>query len=107
MGGEQFEEVCFGKTAEEAFRTAVEQAAYEFGHAGYTGTIAEKTDFNLFPYNPKGKSPKERMEELENEVDDKWGPAGCIEIPKELWSEEELKSHKEKRKFIFFGWASS
>jgi len=32
-----------GKTAQEAFDAAVAQARHEYGHGGYTGTIAEKS----------------------------------------------------------------
>jgi hypothetical protein len=42
MGACDFESVGFGKTANDAFRQAVSEAQYEYGHGGYTGTIAEK-----------------------------------------------------------------
>lgn len=47
MGACDFEEVGYGKTAEEAFRDAVAHAQYEHGHGGYSGTIAEKHGFVL------------------------------------------------------------
>jgi hypothetical protein len=47
MGANEFGEYSFGKTAEEAFRKAVDQALHMHGHGGYTGTIAEKTAFEL------------------------------------------------------------
>lgn len=45
MGADNFETYAFGKTPGEAFSAAVENAQYEHGHGGYSGTIAEKHDF--------------------------------------------------------------
>ena len=47
MGACDFGVRAKGKTAKEAFNNAVEEAQYESGHGGYTGTIAEKHAFNL------------------------------------------------------------
>jgi hypothetical protein len=47
MGAEQFFVTSTGKNPFEAFDRAVAQAQYDFGHAGYTGTIAEKSDFSM------------------------------------------------------------
>lgn len=49
MGAHAFFTYAFGKTANDAFRAAVEQAQWDYGHGGYTGTIAEKRDFVLLP----------------------------------------------------------
>jgi len=57
-GADTFETIGQGKTAEEAFQRAREDAAYEHGHGGYTGTIAEKGGFRLFN-PPKGVKPDE------------------------------------------------
>lgn len=48
MGACEFEDIGFGRTAQEAFADAVRQARYEYGHGGYTGTIAEKSSFVEF-----------------------------------------------------------
>lgn len=96
MGACTFFVTQSGKTAEQAFQLAVEQARYEYGHGGYTGTIAEKSKFKVIPC-PKDKDPMEYADELlENNdprVDDKWGPAGCVQV--------------EENRYLFFGWASS
>ena len=42
MGATDFSQDASGKSAKEAFSRAVEQAQYEHGHGGYSGTIAEK-----------------------------------------------------------------
>ena len=96
MGACTFYTTEKGKTAEEAFRRAVAQARHEYGYGGYSGTIAEKSKFKVIPC-PKDKAPMEHADELlENDdprMNDKWGPAGCIET--------------DDGKYLFFGWASS
>lgn len=83
-----------GKTAAEAFRSAVEEAQYEHGHGGYSGTIAEKRSFRMIAV-PDGRDPKEfaQSEEALEEVNEKDDPAGCVKIADGTW--------------LFFGWASS
>jgi len=83
MGACDFCTTAKGKTAREAFRTAVDQARYEYGHGGYTGTIAEKDKFVMIPL-PKDKEPAdyayELIEACDARIDDKWGPAGCFDL---------------------------
>ena len=123
MGAESFQVNAIGKTAQEAFRSAVDQAAYEYGHAGYTGTIAEKSEFvmstdsladvlKLAECKEKlaasvakamlaDATAQYRAEAIadvlfsinDDRINDKWGPAGCIEIKPEH--------------YLFFGYASS
>lgn len=45
MGATNFHNIELGKDAKTAFNKAVEQALWEYGHGGYTGTIAEKGGF--------------------------------------------------------------
>ena len=45
MGANVFTTFSMGKDAEDAFFNAVDQAKYDYGHSGYTGTIAEKDSF--------------------------------------------------------------
>jgi hypothetical protein len=91
MGASIFMVTASGNTAEEAFKSAVEDARCECGYGGYTGTIAEKRSFVLVE-RPRGVNPTDYAEELVGEFD-KWGPAGCIKI--------------KKGKYLFFGFASS
>ena len=116
MGAEAFESWGKGKTAKEAFQNARDQACYEHGHSGYSGTIAEKNTFKEFPV-PEGENisleqwldwieqasfgdlPEgyERfhsiMEKAGGVYDDKWGPAVCV--------------HNEKDDvYVFMGYAS-
>jgi len=96
MGAEAFYRKSSGKSPDEAFGNAVRQAQYDHGHSGYTGTIAEKMEFVEIPL-PEGKDPRAFADELiENDderVADKWGPAGCIKLGPD--------------EYLFFGWASS
>jgi hypothetical protein len=101
-----------------AFARAVEQAAWEHGHGGYTGTIAEKHGYVLFTI-PSGLTTRDVMELLrkfeenawardEDKVpvvippgldlarmfqvyDDKWGPAVAF---------------RSEDSWVFCGWAS-
>lgn len=95
MGATTFFHEAKGKTATEAFNNAREDALYDYGHSGYTGTIAEKHKFTVIPL-PEGKSAAQYANELidadDKRIEDKWGPAGAIQIDKESW--------------LFFGWAS-
>jgi hypothetical protein len=93
-----------GKNAQEAFSAAIEQAQYDHGHSGYTGTIAEKSEF--VKINRTVDSVAEArdvaydlMDKEDSRVDDKWGPAGCIYVGRDGASG--LKT------YVFFGWASS
>ena len=98
MGASQFIETAHGEDAQQAFRIAVEDAQYESGHGGYTGTIAEKDGYGFRMVElPRDKDAREYVDELFDDeghfCQDKWGPAACIQVgPTE---------------FIFFGWASS
>ncbi len=95
MGATTFGNIGEGKTAQAAFNALVEQARYEHGHGGYTGTIAEKSKFVMISL-PAGREAEEYIDELiekcDRRIDDKWGPAGCIALGNGRW--------------YFFGWAS-
>lgn len=119
MGAETFYDTVEAATPKEAFAKAVADAQWESGHGGYTGTIAEKGSFVDLTHIVQGYSAERRLElalaaagyyaedndpripaadrailgALHEQVDDKWGPAGAIEIRPRVWA--------------FFGWASS
>jgi hypothetical protein len=96
MGATDFMCKGVGKSAKDAFVKLKEEYAYQFGHSGYTGTIAEKDSFVMIPL-PDGMNPIEYadklIEEGDSRIDDKWGACGCIAIPA---SDE----------YLFFGVAS-
>lgn len=58
MGATTFQTYGFGKDLQDAFRQAREDAAWEYGHGGYTGTIAEKPSAVLFALPPRVKPQK-------------------------------------------------
>lgn len=110
MGACDFSARATGKDAKEAFRTAVDEARYEYGHGGYTGSIAEKSSFILVE-RPKGKKLKTFLEEVykSERFDDKWGPAGCVDITlaeKKRYKERGMKWPRGQKCFEFFGVAS-
>jgi len=107
MGATTFRNSTNAKTAELAFQRLQDNAFYEYGHNGYTGTIAEKPGFTLFT-PPEDMSPKEFIWTIINEgeksdikevkeayelYDDKWANAVCVQTGEDLWT--------------FFGWASA
>jgi len=97
MGATTFINTVNGATLQEAFADAVKQAQYDYGHAGYTGTIAEKNVVTLIQRGPVPKREairlaQELIEDADARIDDKWGPAGAIPLEEGGW--------------LVFGWAS-
>ena len=135
MGANDFSDIVCGRNADEAFRKAVDQAAWDFGHAGYTGTLAEKYEFTEFrippaldtdPYilcewatNSYNGVPDAAPTELHDLIqrmykgsNDKWGPAGCFRLnPPMLARMKDMawvgKPAEGENAYMFFGWASS
>jgi hypothetical protein len=69
MGGANFRNILVGKDLAKEYARAVDQAAWEYGHGGYTGTIAEKGAFvNLGPLPPR--LTVDRLETLIYRVDE-------------------------------------
>lgn len=113
MGSDNFMIRVLGKNPKDAFLKAVEEARYEYGNRGYTGTIAEKDSFVVIE-RPKCKDPhvfaEELMDNEDKRIDDKWGPAGCIDMTakeKRMFKEAGLKWPRGMKCYLFFGWASS
>ena len=102
MGATVFTNTGVAPTAREAFQRLQDEARYEYGHRGYTGTIAEKDSFMMIAC-PVGHSAIDYANELidkdDPRIDDKWGPAGCIDLGP-------LPDDPHNHKFLFFGWAS-
>jgi hypothetical protein len=101
MGGQVFYIKQEGATADDAFCTAKDQAFYDYGHRGYTGTIAEKPGFVMVEC-PEDRDEEEFAEELMRNDDprilSKWAEACCIDMGE--------AGEGGKRNFLFFGWAS-
>lgn len=113
MGAQTFEaRITVSKSTSDAdaFRAALENARFENGHGGYSGSLAEKGTFvNI--HRARSRENAQRIvaammnsgplpvyrEEMRRVVDDKWGPAGAVRYPACPKTDE----------IIFFGWASS
>lgn len=115
MGSTTFYIYNYGKNAKEAFLRSVESARYEYGHGGYTGTIAEKNEYKIIPPSEhKGKNKERYAEKLidkcDYRVDDKWGPAGAIRVTgkdEQMWKKRfGIQGKKGMQIWLFFGWAS-
>jgi len=94
MGATTFIVHSSGQSAAHAFSRAIDDAFWTHGREGYTGSICEKTDFNMMT-PPKQMDLYEWIEEQfegNDVIDDKWGPAGCVQIS--------------ETSYVFFGWAS-
>lgn len=96
MGATTFMVSSKGETAADAFKAAVQEARYLYGNSGYSGTIAEKNSFVVVgkatTTQKAGKMANKMIDASDPRVDDKWGPAGCIECKGGL--------------YVFFGWTS-
>jgi hypothetical protein len=116
MGAELFETKESGSTVAEAYSAAVERALWDHGHAGYTGTIAEKDGYRVFtvPASFTAEDFAELIHRAEYDVasrdelvdllglaesdrvmnyhGDKWGPAVALKVANGEW--------------LFCGWAS-
>ena len=123
MGASEYMNVGKGKTAKVAFDKVAENARWNHGHGGYSGTIAEKYSMVEFP-RPKGmrrltviqavrdlgrigfdddgnaqtdkvqaKYPKLPIAKMFEGYDDKWGASLGIEL--------------KTGEYLFAGWASS
>ena len=103
MGANQFKNTYSARTAEEAFCSLVERASYDHGHAGYTGTIAEKQSFQM-ERPRRDETPRDCvircMDDDNHWSSDKWGPAACVDGGPD-------PKTPGLRVFYFFGWASS
>ena len=88
--------VCSGgsEELEREFEKIVLDAQYNYGHAGYTGTFAEKTDgLKIIPVPDGEKYWDPECAKNHSDEQDKWGPAYAYLIGKNKW--------------LVIGWCSS
>jgi hypothetical protein len=103
MGANTFFTTASGKNAKRAFIAATKEAAYDYGHRGYTGSIAEKESFVMISdevflsVDAAADFADDLIDAGDERVDDKWGPAGCLKF----------KSNDGEICYLFFGWAAS
>jgi hypothetical protein len=94
MGSQSFSIVANGSNLNEAFRSAVENARWEYGNGGYTGSLAEKSDVIAITSTPMSEQAAAELahsliDSSDPRIDDKWGPAGAIPIDTNLTSRVE------------------
>lgn len=85
MGADTFTTYAPGADPKTAFTKATDEAAYEHGHGGYTGTIAEKGSYTVIAQTPVPQAEAYAMaarliEADDPRIEDKWGPAGAIPV---------------------------
>ena len=106
MGAHDFYTVGTGATAKDAFRTAVEDDLYEYGHDPYTGDIGQKESFVIVP-TPDGATDEHcydhasrlvRLNRMPRGTDDKWGPCAALRMP---------DGPDGNQRWLFFGWCAS
>jgi hypothetical protein len=93
MGATNFDLTIKGKSMASAYREAVTEAEYEYGHNAYNGTISTTNGFTdkTSTFKASGLTIDKFIEEhLDNT--EKWGSAWGVEV--------------KKGEFVFFGWAA-
>lgn len=85
MGAADFCQFIKGDSLRNAFIEARDQARYEHGSGGYTGTLAEKHDYVLIAREPLHPAIAETLarrllDEDDERIADKHGPAGVIPV---------------------------
>jgi hypothetical protein len=102
MGAERFDHYQNGTEDKRAFAAAVEKAGWDYGHSGYTGSIAEKHEFEI-RNGGVALTLKDAQEFADKDLDendhDKWGPAWAVKVRADD-SEQVIG-------FLFYGYASS
>jgi hypothetical protein len=135
MGGTTFMTEALGKTAEAAFRAARDEAKWEHGHGGYTGTVAEKHSFVMLDMTSKDarayldyaiKKASDSREEsylkgvkkrLKGRLDPYQVAQLLIDVGhptiRDKWGpagcidlDPRLTGKRKPKRFLFFGWAS-
>lgn len=103
MGADTFTVYSTKTESHEAFAELKDNALYEYGHRGYTGTIAEKYDFVIiddssnFSLDECHRYASSLIDACDPRIDDKWGPAGALAVTED----------GKPAGWLFFGWASS
>lgn len=108
MGAVDFHCHAQGKDVQEAFGRAVQDARYDYGHAGYTGTIAEKSSYTLFDL-PEGMTPRQFYDLIYDEGECPQGHEQLIERAREVYNDKWgpcVAIRADDNSFIFMGIAS-
>lgn len=113
MGATTFHVTSDLEDAKEAFLEARDNALWEYGHGGYTGTIAEKPGYQVFVL-PEGKTVADVLRAIHDVTFDPtagsmkvpdWLPRGLYETYDDKWGD--AVAIREDGTWHFMGWASS
>ena len=93
MGAHDFHDQNVGVTAGEAYKAAVDDAHYEYGHDAYNGTISTTSGFVLIPLNEDETLDNWAGRVIEDDRVQKWENCACVADPDhpiddELWRDE-------------------
>lgn len=85
MGALDFYTIATGTDVQTAFTAAREQARWEYGNSGFTGTIAEKHEVTLLDEPKRSEQDavgraKELLDGDDPRVSGKYGPASALPI---------------------------
>lgn len=99
MGAHDFMTGGYGASPEEAYKDAVDDALYEFGHNAYNGTISTTSGFIMIP-----KLPDESDDDWFGRIMDddricKWENCACR-------VDDEIPEENGRKYYIFAGWAA-
>lgn len=97
MGGCNFEQFQRGSDLKEAFSKAHDAAAWEHGHGGYSGSLAEKPGAVLRSNSVYTLAEAQEFAQRDYRDNDKWGDAYAVRV-----SDPKIGDG-----FLFYGWASS
>lgn len=85
MGASDFYQHIEGADVRTAFNQAHQEAQYEYGHGGYTGSLAEKHNYIIISSLPVAlddarRTAQQLISDNDPRISDKWGPAGAIAV---------------------------
>lgn len=111
MGACNFTVKSFGRTIQDAFKNAVDNALYEHGHDCYNGTIST-TDFKCELKDVPRYGTKAYNKYIDDLLNDwtrlkKWETVGFKLTGKyaQAWRKNNGYSRKKGDVYVFFGWA--
>jgi hypothetical protein len=99
MGCHNFFTSTYGETAEEAYKDAVDQARYDYGHDPYNGTISTTSGFVLIPIKEDESVEEWEGRIMEDKQVQKWEDCACAAAP-------DVPIENGRSLWHFAGWAS-
>jgi len=100
MGAHNFHASVYGETADEAYKDAVDEALFEYGHQRYNGTISTTHGFVLIPLNEGETVDDWAHRVIDDKRVQKWENCACVADPDEPIENGRSLWH-------FAGWAAS